>query len=87
MLGEQPSFITVSDRYAGYNYLALEQRQVCWAHLLRDFERIAGRSALAGQIGKRLLAYGFLLFRWRGYPFALHSPKERLEIKKYLRGR
>jgi transposase len=65
VLGEQPSFVTVSDRYAGYNYLALEQRQVCWAHLLRDFERIAGRSALAGQIGKRLLAYGFLLFRWR----------------------
>jgi len=65
-MGEQPSFVTVSDRYAGYNYLALEQRQVCWAHLLRDFERIAGRSALAGQIGKRLLAYGFLLFRWRG---------------------
>ena len=35
-------------------------------HLLRDFERIAGRRGLAGQIGKRLLAYGFLLFRWRG---------------------
>ena len=66
VLGEQPSFVTVSDRYAGYNYLTLEQRQVCWAHLLRDFERIAGRSGLVGQIGKRLLAYGFLLFRWRG---------------------
>jgi len=65
LLGDQPSFITVSDRYAGYNHLPLEQRQVCWAHLLRDFERIAGRAALAGLIGRRLLGYGYLLFRWR----------------------
>ena len=65
LLGDQPSFITVSDRYAGYNHLPLEQRQVCWAHLLRDFERIAGRTALAGLIGRRLLGYGYLLFRWR----------------------
>ena len=66
VLGAQPSFVTVSDRYAAYNYVPIEQRQVCWAHLLRDFERIAGRSAMAGCIGKRLLAYGYLLFRWRG---------------------
>lgn len=65
LLGEQPNFITVSDRYAGYNHLPLKQRQVCWAHLLRDFERIAGRTGLAGRIGRRLLGYGWLLFRWR----------------------
>lgn len=65
LLGNQPRFITVSDRYAGYNHLPLEQRQVCWAHLLRDFERIAGRAALAGLIGRCLLGYGYLLFRWR----------------------
>jgi transposase len=65
ILGEQPSFITVSDRYAGYNHLPLEKRQVCWAHLLRDFERIAQRGALPGRIGQRLLGYGCLLFRWR----------------------
>lgn len=65
ILGQQPSFITVSDRYAGYNHLPLAQRQVCWAHLLRDFERIGQRSALPGRIGQRLLGYGYLLFRWR----------------------
>ena len=65
ILGNQPGFVTVSDRYAGYNHLAPEQRQVCWAHLLRDFERIAARSGLGGRIGKRLLGYGCLLFRWR----------------------
>jgi len=65
ILGDQPSFVTVSDRYAGYNHLPPEQRQVCWAHLLRDFERMAGRSGLGGRIGKRLLDYGCLMFRWR----------------------
>lgn len=65
ILGEHPGFVTVSDRYAGYNHLPLAQRQVCWAHLLRDFERIAARTGLGGRIGKRLLAYGCLLFRWR----------------------
>ena len=65
LLGDQPSFVTVSDRYAGYNHLPIEQRQVCWAHLLRDFERMAGRAGLAGLIGRRLLGYGYLLFRWR----------------------
>jgi transposase len=65
LLGERPSFVTVSDRYAGYNHLPIEQRQVCWAHLLRDFERIAGRAGLGGRVGRRLLGYGCLLFRWR----------------------
>jgi transposase len=31
----------VTDRYAAYNYFRREQRQICWAHLARDFERLA----------------------------------------------
>lgn len=65
ILGEQPRFTLVSDRYAGYNFVPVQKRQVCWAHLLRDFERIAQRKQLAGKIGKRLQGYGYLLFRWR----------------------
>ena len=42
------------------------QRQVCWAHLLRDFTRIAKRAGLPGRIGHRLLGWGYLLFRWHG---------------------
>lgn len=33
--------IIVSDRYAAYNYFDEENRQACWSHLARDFERIA----------------------------------------------
>jgi transposase len=34
----------VTDRYAAYNYFAEEKRQVCWAHISRDFERFANSS-------------------------------------------
>lgn len=30
-----------SDRYAAYNVFNIDQRQVCWAHLLRDFTRFS----------------------------------------------
>lgn len=33
--------IIVTDRYSAYNYFATENRQICWAHLARDFERFA----------------------------------------------
>jgi transposase len=82
LLGERPSFITVSDRYAGYNHLPIEQRQVCWAHLLRDFERIAGRTGLGGRVGRRLLGYGCLVFRWR----AADKPAQHFEwLQKRMR--
>ena len=37
MLGERYDGIVCSDRYPGYDYLDPARRQVCWAHLLRDF--------------------------------------------------
>jgi hypothetical protein len=65
LLGEQPKGVIVSDRYAGYHFIDLQQRQVCWAHLLRDFARIASRTGQASVIGQRLQACGGALFRWR----------------------
>jgi transposase len=37
MLGERYDGIVCSDRYRGYDYLDPARRQICWAHLLRDF--------------------------------------------------
>jgi transposase len=37
MLGERYGGIVCSDRWGGYDYLDSNQRQLCWAHLLRDF--------------------------------------------------
>src|SRR5437667_1591222 len=37
LLGERFAGIVCSDRWRGYDYLDPIQRQLCWAHLLRDF--------------------------------------------------
>src|SRR5438034_1040809 len=37
LLGEHFAGIACSDRWRGYDYLDPTQRQLCWAHLLRDF--------------------------------------------------
>jgi hypothetical protein len=65
LMGSKPEAIVVSDRYAVYDSVDVSKRQVCWAHLLRDFTRISEGSGLAGRIGRRLLGLGYVLFRWR----------------------
>jgi transposase len=65
LIGQAPTGVVVSDRYAAYAHIDAGRRQVCWAHLLRDFTRIAQRASLAGRIGRRLLGLGYLMFRWR----------------------
>src|SRR5205809_973276 len=37
LLGERFAGIVCSDRWRGYDYLDPSRRQLCWAHLLRDF--------------------------------------------------
>ncbi len=65
LIGFVPAAVVVSDRYAVYDYVAAEKRQICWAHLLRDFTRIAERAGQPGRIGRRLLGLGYVMFRWR----------------------
>ena len=64
-IGEKCTAAVTSDRYAAYAFIDVERRQVCWAHLLRDFNRIGQRHGLAGQIGRRLLGLGLVMFRKR----------------------
>ena len=37
LLGEEFAGIACSDRWWAYDYLDVERRQLCWAHLVRDF--------------------------------------------------
>lgn len=43
----------ISDRYGGYDWLELSRRQLCWAHLKRDFQAIIDRGDCA--VGQGLL--------------------------------
>lgn len=62
LLGAAFAGVLVSDRYAAYGWVAAQQRQLCWAHLLRDFTKISERSGDAGRIGEELLAHTHRLF-------------------------
>ena len=65
ILGPDCTAVLTTDRYAAYAYIDVERRQICWAHLLRDLTRIGQRHGLPGQIGRRLLGLGLVMFRWR----------------------
>jgi transposase len=56
LLGDCFAGWLISDRYSAYTWIEACRRQVCWAHLLRDFTKIAERKGLSGPIGERLLA-------------------------------
>ena len=64
LLGEHFSGILVTDRYSAYNWYPVRWRQVCWAHLLRDFEAIQGRGGASEAIGAGLLAQVHQMFTW-----------------------
>ena len=55
LLGTDPK-VVVTDRYKGYLWIPLRWRQLCWAHLKRDFEWIMSFAGPAGRIGQELLA-------------------------------
>ncbi len=55
--------ILVTDRWDSYNwYKGL--RQICWAHLKRDFKAMSERRGVAGRIGRQLLACEKQIFAW-----------------------
>ena len=64
LLGEAFSGILVTDRYSAYNWYPVRWRQVCWAHLLRDFEALRGRGGCSKALGDALLAQAHQMFTW-----------------------
>ena len=56
LLGSAFGGIVVSDRFSAYNHLPLEQRQLCWAHLIRDLAAIAERPGASAEFGAQLLS-------------------------------
>src|SRR5215211_6038406 len=64
LLGETFAGILVTDRYSAYNWYPVRWRQLCWAHVLRDFEAIRGRGGVCEEIGDALLAQAHQMFSW-----------------------
>lgn len=62
ILGEKFAGILNSDRWSAYNWLDNRQRQLCWAHLKRDFQAFIERGGVSQRIGEALLAQAELMF-------------------------
>lgn len=58
--------IVGSDRWSGYNWLSALQRQLCWAHLKRDFQAFVDRGGESAHLGEALLKQVKTMFElWR----------------------
>jgi transposase len=90
LLGEQIGGFVSSDRWSAYGRLSPFARQVCWAHLKRDFQKLVDRGGPAQRLGERLQRIAeqafeqWHLFRGGGFDRAelqrrLDSPARDLE--------
>ena len=64
MLGETFKGILNSDRWSAYNWLPVSLRQLCWSHLLRDFQAFVERGGESRRIGEAILAQSDQMFDW-----------------------
>ena len=63
LLGSKPDQVVTSDRFSAYEWITALWRQVCWAHLRRDFQAMIDRGSDGAPIGRRLLGMSNRLFR------------------------
>jgi transposase len=64
LLGEVVGGIVGSDRWSAYQRVPLRRWQVCWAHLVRDFQAMVDRADAGSPIGEELLCCAEDLFTW-----------------------
>ncbi|HTU91175.1 MAG TPA: IS66 family transposase [Gemmataceae bacterium] len=89
LLGKKIKGIISSDRWSVYGQLKLGLRQLCWAHLKRDFQKLVDRGGLAKEYGDLGLAavpimfHEWHLFRGGGGRAALQ--RELLPLREAMR--
>ncbi|OLT58599.1 IS66 family transposase [Moorena bouillonii] len=62
LLGQNFGGILNSDRHGAYNWVDLERRQLCWAHLRREFIKISERPGVSKELGTALVKQQEKLF-------------------------
>jgi transposase len=63
LLGSEDGQVVGSDRFSAYDGIVARWRQVCWAHLRRDFQAMIDRGGASEPTGRRLLSLSNRLFR------------------------
>jgi transposase len=62
LLGSEDGQVVGSDRFSAYEWIMARWRQVCWAHLRRDFQAMIDRGGGGVATGSRLLSLSNQLF-------------------------
>jgi transposase len=82
VIGKEFRGFVTSDRCTAYNWVDIERRQVCWAHLKRDFIQISERKGVSSEIGESLLQQEKKVFNiW--YQFR-NGEIDRIELGKKM---
>lgn len=64
MLGDGFQGVLGADRWSAYNFVDALKRQLCWSHLIRDFQSFIDRGGKGADIGVALLRQVDLMFTW-----------------------
>ena len=64
LLGEMVTGVVISDRWSAYGRLDAYQRQLCWAHLRREFRGLVDRGGPGQPVGEALGAFAEDVFHW-----------------------
>ncbi len=64
LLGVRMRGIVISDRWSAYKHLPVPCRQLCWAHLIRDFQALVDLGGKAKEFGDELLMLADDVFHW-----------------------
>jgi transposase len=94
LLGAQVKGLVCSDRWSAYGRLSRWCRQLCWAHLKRDFQKLVDRGGPAARLGRKLQSVAERVFQqwhlFRGGGFDREALQRRLdataqELERLLR--
>jgi transposase len=77
LIGENPTGIIVTDRYGVYEYLSLDQRQLCLCHILLSFIELGERDGAPGKLGRSLADALTRIFKTTNDP-----DRDRLDLPK-----
>lgn len=64
LLGDEFAGRLVTDRWNAYNWVETTRRQLCWSHLLRDFQGMVNRGGAGGVIATKLLSDAGKMMDW-----------------------
>jgi transposase len=90
LLGQKIKGIISSDRWSVYGQFKLGLRQLCWAHLKRDFQKLVDLGGVAQAYGEQGLATVQILFdewhRYRGGGSRAELQRELEPLRDLMRG-